>query len=82
MTRLGQAIGTKSYLQGWHNTSLLGGIAATFAGGYLLAFSAALGLWFKRFPFCTAALHDADAAGQLAQLQLPVQNIASIAIWR
>jgi 2-methylcitrate dehydratase PrpD len=41
MARLGQAIGTTSYLQGWHNTSLLGGVAATFAGGYLLAFSAA-----------------------------------------
>ncbi len=168
MARLGQAIGTTSYLQGWHNTSLLGGVAATFAGAYLLAFSAAdmlnavgiassqaaglrvqfgtemkplhaglaaqqavqsialtqqgflgsaaaldstsgylaayggevssagrelllegwgeswriavPGLWFKRFPFCSAALHGADAAGQLAQLQLPVKNIADIAI--
>ena len=169
MARLGQAIGTTSYLQGWHNTSLLGGVAATFAGAYLLALSAAdmlnavgiassqaaglrmqfgtemkplhaglaaqqavqsieltqqgflgsaaaldtrsgylaayggqeineatrkallenwgdswtiatPGLWFKRFPFCSAALHGADAAGQLAQLQLPVKNIADIAI--
>ena len=169
MARLGQAIGTTSYLQGWHNTSLLGGIAATFAGGYLLEFPAAdmmnavgiassqaaglrvqfgtemkplhaglaaqqavqsieltqqgflgstaaldttsgylaaysgqevseavrdallenwgdswriaaPGLWFKRFPFCSAALHGADAARQLAQLQLPIKNIAGIAI--
>ena len=169
MARLGQAIGTTSYLQGWHNTSLLGGVAATFAGAYLLALSAAdmlnavgiassqaaglrmqfgtemkplhaglaaqqavqsieltqqgflgsaaaldttsgylaayggkeiseatrkallenwgdswriatPGLWFKRFPFCSAALHGADAARQLAKLQLPVENIANIAI--
>lgn len=32
MARLGQAFGTISYLQGWHNTSLLGGVSATFCG--------------------------------------------------
>ena len=169
MARLGRAFGTISYLQGWHNTSLLGGVAATFAGARLLGFTvaetqnavgiaasqaaglrvqfgtemkplhaglaaqqavqsieltqqgflgsaAALdttsgylaaygekeiseatrkallenwgdswriatpGLWFKRFPFCSAALHGADAARQLAKLQLPVENIANIAI--
>lgn len=41
MARLGQAIGTASYLNGWHNTSLLGGIAATFAGGRFLGFTPA-----------------------------------------
>lgn len=40
MSRLGQAIGTASYLKGWHNTSLLGGVAATFAGAQLLGFTA------------------------------------------
>ena len=41
MARLGQAVGTASYLQGWHNTSLIGGVAATFAGARLLGFTAA-----------------------------------------
>ncbi|SFE54419.1 MmgE/PrpD family protein [Trichococcus pasteurii] len=41
MARLGQAIGTGSYLKGWHNTSLLGGVAATFAGARLLGFTVA-----------------------------------------
>lgn len=41
MARLGQAVGTASYLEGWHNTSLLGGVAATFAGARLLGFTAA-----------------------------------------
>lgn len=41
MARLGQAFGTISYLQGWHNTSLLGGVAATFAGARLLGFTVA-----------------------------------------
>ena len=41
MARLGQAVGTASYLKGWHNTSLLGGVAATFAGARLLGFTAA-----------------------------------------
>ena len=40
MSRLGQAVGTASYLKGWHNTSLLGGVAATFAGARLLGFTA------------------------------------------
>ena len=41
MARLGQAVGTASYLKGWHNTSLLGGVAATFAGARLLGFTPA-----------------------------------------
>ncbi|MPM19736.1 hypothetical protein SDC9_66162 [bioreactor metagenome] len=41
MARLGQAVGTASYLKGWHNTSLLGGVSATFAGARLLRFTAA-----------------------------------------
>ena len=41
MARLGQAVGTASYLKGWHNTSLLGGVAATFAGARLLGLTAA-----------------------------------------
>jgi len=40
MARLGQAVGPASYLKGWHNTSLLGGVAATFAGARLLGFTA------------------------------------------
>lgn len=40
MARLGQEVGTASYLKGWHNTSLLGGVAATFAGARLLGFTA------------------------------------------
>lgn len=40
MARLGRAIGTASYLKGWHNTSLLGAVAATFAGARLLGFTA------------------------------------------
>ena len=41
MARLGQAVGTASYQKGWHNTSLLGGVAATFAGARLLGFTVA-----------------------------------------
>lgn len=40
MARIGQAVGTASYLKGWHNTSLLGGVAATYAGARLLGFTA------------------------------------------
>jgi len=169
MARLGQAVGTASYLKGWHNTSLLGGVAAAFAGARLLGFTvgemqnavgiavsqagglrvqfgtetkplhaglaaqqavqavewteqdfrgtaAALdskigflsvyggeeaeeavrtalledwgkawriaepGLWFKRYPFCSAAAHGADAALGLAALHLDVKAIARVDI--
>lgn len=39
MARLGQAIGVEHFVRGWHNTSTLGVIAATVAGGYLKGFS-------------------------------------------
>lgn len=39
MSRLGKAIGTKHFVRGWHNTSTLGIISATVAGGYLKGFS-------------------------------------------
>ena len=168
MARLGRTIGTDSYLKGWHNTSLLGGIAATAAGGFLLnlpleemanaiglaatqagglrvqfgtetkplhaglatqvAVSAielteqdfkgtasALdvengflgiygshegrpqtsgllddwgkswriadpGLWFKLYPFCSAAYHGADAARELAARHYLIEEMCSIAI--
>ena len=168
MARLGRTIGTDSYLKGWHNTSLLGGIAATAAGGFLLQLTAeemanaiglaatqagglrvqfgtetkplhaglaaqvavsaielteldfngttsALdgengflgiyggqggspqtsgllddwgkswriadpGLWFKLYPFCSAAYHGADAARDLAARHYRVEEMRSINI--
>lgn len=169
MARLGQAVGTACYLKGWHNTSLLGGVAAAFAGAYMLGLTAeemrnavgiavsqaaglrvqfgtetkplhaglasqqavqavewtqqdfrgtpaaldskigflsvyggegteeavrkALledwgnawriaepGLWFKRYPFCSAAAHGADAALGLATLHLDAKAIEKLDI--
>ena len=40
MARLGEAIGSKHYLRGWHNTSTLGVIAAAVSAGYLKGFTA------------------------------------------
>lgn len=39
MARLGEAIGKNHYVQGWHNTSTLGGIAAASAGSFLKGFT-------------------------------------------
>ncbi len=39
MARLGNAIGSNHFVRGWHNTSTLGVIAATVAGGYIKGFT-------------------------------------------
>lgn len=57
MARLGVAVGDAHYLKGWHNTSTLGGIAATAAICYL---------W--QVPFTSKAM--AIAASQAAGLRL------------
>lgn len=57
MARLGEAVGNQHYQKGWHNTSTLGGIAATAAICYL-----------HQYPFIRDAL--AIAATQASGLRL------------
>ncbi|MBS7578095.1 MULTISPECIES: MmgE/PrpD family protein [unclassified Enterococcus] len=38
------------------------------------------GLWFKRFPFCSAAMTGYDAAEQLWQMGIRIQNLKAIEI--
>lgn len=68
MARLGLAVSPVSYLKGWHNTSILGGIAATGALAYLKK-------WDEEKTLNSMSIAVSQAAGLQLQFGTPTKPL-------